>query len=317
VGVTQPFVGFNDLWHGAQVQRALRPFPQYDYIDSGCCLQNVGMSTYEAMLVSLERRFRNGMNLLASYTWAKQITNSDSLLPNNGVGVAQVQNVNNLHEEKAVSAQDVPHTVVLSWLYELPFGHGKTWLNHGIASYVVGGWEVGSVQRYMSGQPISFCCATSIPGFQNSIRFDRVPASDLKSVAYHQGHINPIGAQSADPSTNTFFNLDTIRQPDGGAFYDQNAVANRGEFGTFALGNMSRVTGEVRTPAYYNEDFSILKNTPIHENIVFQLKFEFLNAFNRHTFNIPDVAPNDNLFGVPNGTLTNPRNIQVTGRINF
>jgi hypothetical protein len=83
------------------------------------------------------------------------------------------------------------------------------------------------------------------------------------------------------------------------------------------LGDMPRVTGEVRTPAYYNEDFSILKNTPIHENIVFQLKFELLNAFNRHTFSIPDTAPNDNLFGVPNGTLTNPRNVQITGRINF
>ncbi len=317
VGVNQPFTGFNDLWHGAQVQRALRPFPQYDYIDSGCCLQNVGMSSYEALLTSLERRFRDGLNLMVSYTWSKSITNSDSLLPNNGVGVAQVQNVNNLHDEKAVSAQDVPHTVVLSWLYELPFGHGKTWLNHGIASYVVGGWEVGAVQRYMSGQPISFCCATGIPGFQNSIRFDRVPASDLKSVAYHQGTINPIGAQTANPSTNALFNLDTIRQPNGGAFLDENAVANRGEYGAFSLGDMPRVTGEVRTPAYYNEDISILKNTTIHENIVFQLKFELLNALNRHTFNIPDVAPNDNLFGVPNGTLTNPRNIQVTGRINF
>ena len=80
---------------------------------------------------------------------------------------------------------------------------------------------------------------------------------------------------------------------------------------------LEQIKGEVRTPRYYNEDFSILKNTTIHENIVFQLKFELLNAFNRHTFSIPDTAPNDNLFGVPNGTLTNPRNVQITGRINF
>jgi hypothetical protein len=129
--------------------------------------------------------------------------------------------------------------------------------------------------------------------------------------------VNPIGATAADPNTNSFFNLDTLRQPQGGAFYDQNAVANRGEFGAFSLGNMPRVTGEVRTPAYYNEDFSILKNTPIHENIVFQLKFELLNAFNRHTFGIPDVGPNDNLFGVPNNLVNTPRNVQITGRVNF
>ena len=317
VGVSEPFPGFNALWNGGQIQQALRPFPEYGYIDTGCCLQNVGMSSYDALLTSLERRFHNGINLLASYTWAKQITNSDSLLPNNGVGVAQVQNVNNLREEKAISAQDVPHTFVVSWLYELPFGHGKQWLNHGFGSYVAGGWVLGGVQRYMSGQPISFCCASGIPGFENQIRFDRVAGSDLKSPAYHQGRVNPIGAQIADPNTNSLFNLDTLRQPNGGAFYDQNAVANRGQFGAFGLGDMPRVTGEVRTPAYYNEDFSILKNTPIYENISFQLKFELLNAFNRHTFSIPDTGPNDNLFGVPNGLVNTPRNVQITGRFNF
>ena len=317
VGVTEPFPGFNALFHGGQVQQALRPFPQYDFIDTGCCLENVGMSSYEAMLVSLQRRFHNGMNLQASYTWAKQITNSDSLLPNNGVGVAQVQNVNNLHAEKAVSAQDVPQTLVISYLYQLPFGRGRQWLTHGVANYVVGGWEVGGVQRYMSGQPISFCCANGIPGFENSIRFDRVQGSSLKSPAYRYHTLQPIGAQSANPNTNSFFNLDTLRQPAGGAFYDQNAVANRGQYGAFGLGDTPRVTGEVRTPPYYNEDFSILKNTPIHERWTFQLKFELLNAFNRHTFNIPDTGPNDNLFGVPNGTINTPRNVQITGRITF
>ena len=323
VGVTEPFAGFNALWHGAQVQQALRPFPQYGFIDTGCCLENVGMSSYEAMLVSLERRFHNGMNLLSSYTWAKQITNSDSLLPNNGVGVAQVQNVNNLHGEKSISAQDVPHTFVLSGLYQLPFGRDRHWMNHGLASYAVGGWEVGGVLRYMSGQPFSFCCANGIPGFENEIRFDRVPGSSLKSSAYRNGHVNPIGAQAADPNTNSLFNLDTLRQPAGGAFFDQNAVANRGQYGSFGLGDMPRVTGEVRTPAYYNEDISILKNTSIHEGIDFQLKFELLNAFNRHTFSVPYTGsnpysnPNDNLFGIPNNTVNTPRNVQITGRINF
>ena len=248
VGVSQPFVGFNDLWHGAQVQQALRPFPQYDYIDSGCCLQNVGMSSYEALLVSLERRFHHGFNLLASYTSAKQITNSDSLLPNNGVGVAQAQNVNNLHQEKAISAQDVPQTFVISYLYQLPFGQGQRWLNHGLASYAAGGWQIGGVQRYMSGQAFSFCCANGIPGFENQIRFDRAPGTSLKSMAYRNGHVNPIGTTAADPNTTSFFNLDTQRQPNGGAFYEENGVANRGQYGAFRLGDMPRVTGEVRPP---------------------------------------------------------------------
>ena len=81
--------------------------------------------------------------------------------------------MNDLHQEKAISTQDIPQNFVASELYELPFGKGKQFLNRGPLSYVVGGWEVGGVQRYMSGQPVSFGSSTGIPGFQNAIRFSR------------------------------------------------------------------------------------------------------------------------------------------------
>ena len=68
---------------------------------------------------------------------------------------------------------------------------------------------------------------------------------------------------------------------------------------------------------YLHEDFSLIKNTPIKGNVVFQLEVEALNAFNRHAFQIPDDNPNDQLFGVPTATLDNPRQLQLTGRINF
>jgi len=87
-GVTAPFPGFATLWGpGGQVQQALRPFPQYGFIATDCCLQNVGMSSYEALLVSVNRRFRDGLNLQASYTWSKTLTDADSALPGiNGGG---------------------------------------------------------------------------------------------------------------------------------------------------------------------------------------------------------------------------------------
>jgi hypothetical protein len=82
------------------------------------------------------------------------------------------------------------------------------------------------------------------------------------------------------------------------------------------LGNTPRVTG-IRMPAWQNEDFSVLKDTPIHENITFQLKFEFLNAFNRHLFSSPDDNPADFTFGIPTSQANSPRAIQVTGRLSF
>ncbi|MGI8772688.1 MAG: carboxypeptidase regulatory-like domain-containing protein [Acidobacteriaceae bacterium] len=305
VGVPVPFAGFTSLWGpGAPIQRALRPFPQYDYIDSGCCLQNVGMSSYNALLVSLTRRYRNGLTLQVSYTWAKNLTDADSALPNQSIAVSQVQNPFNLRMDKAISAQDIPHTFVIAPLYQLPFGRNRRFLNHGIPSYIAGGWSLGSVQRYQSGQPISFCCATPIPGFQNSIYYNRDFSQSLASTAYRSGHLNPLV-----PSQNSYFNTN--------AFIDPNSVATRGT-GAWNFGNIPRVTGEVRTQPYFNEDISVLKSTPIKEGVDFVLKGEFLNAFNRHQFAIPgDLNPADGNFGVPTASVATARNLQITARITF
>lgn len=305
-GVNEPFTGFTTLWGpGVQVQQALRPFPQYAYIASDCCLQNKGMSTYNALLVSLQRNFRNGLNLLASYTWSKNITNADSALPGINAGIQQIQNPDNLRQEKSISSQDIPQTFVVSWLYELPFGPDHRFLNHGLLGSLVGGWELGGIQRYMSGAPISFgCTGTGIPGWDNCIRFSRVPGQSLKSVNY--SNLNPF-----DATRNSMFNR--------AAFVDPNSAAIRGG-GAYTFGNLPRVTGEIRDYRYLNEDFSLIKNTRIHERLNFELKFDLLNAFNRHTFTIPDTEPNNvNTFGVPTGTLQGSlqRVGQITGRITF
>jgi hypothetical protein len=234
-----------------------------------------------------------------------------------------VQNVNDLHQEKAISTQDIPQNFVASELYELPFGKGKPFLNQGPINYVVGGWEVGGVQRYLSGQPVSFGASTGIPGFQNSIRFSRNGSASYESPVARSGKINPFNVPSygADPEINTLFNLPTdraaaINQPGNAAFVDQNLEQYRNG-GAFSFGNVPRVEGEYRLNKYLHEDFSLIKNTPIKGNVVFQFEVEALNAFNRHAFQIPDTNPNDQLFGVPTATIDNPRNLQITGRINF
>jgi len=302
-GVTAPFPGFATLWGpGGQVQQALRPFPQYGFIATDCCLQNVGMSSYEALLVSVNRRFRDGLNLQASYTWSKTLTDADSALPGINGGVGQEQNPSNLHQEKALSSQDIPRTLVLSWIYQLPFGQGRKWLNNGFAGRVLGGWDLGAVQRYMSGEPISFRCASGIPGWDNCIYFTRVAGQSFKSAAYASGSLNLANGD-------VMFNR--------GAFTDLNLESIRNG-APFTFGNIPRVTGEVRNWPYYNEDFSVTKNVPIRERLSLSLRFELLNVFNRHVFGIPDTQPNDGSnFGRPTFTIDTPRNVQIFGRLTF
>src|SRR5277367_397194 len=326
-GVPVPFPGFFNLWgNGVTIQQALRPFPQYDFIDSGCCLEATGHSRYNAMLVSLSRRFRDGLSLQASYTWSKNLNDTDSALPNTNPGQPQVQNSQNLHEEKAISIQDVTNTFVASPVYELPFGKGKQFLNSGLASYFLGGWQVGAILRYQDGQPMPFCSTVGIPGWENATRYDLVPNVPIKSAAYRRGwkSINPFNtANGTDPNVNSFFNgSDTnsaYAYTHGAkpAFIDQVAAVDATSANVpYTLGNTPRVTN-IRMPNWYNEDISILKDIPIHESVMFELKFEFLNAFNRHMFTSPDDNPADFTFGIPTSQANSPRAIQVTGRISF
>jgi hypothetical protein len=327
--VPAPFTQFVPLYGGAAtVAQALLPFPQYMDIDSDCCLENLGMSTYNALLAKVERRFRNGLNLLASYTFSKTLTDADSALPAfagfSGGGYGQ--NPYNLKGEKSLSYQDIPHTFVLSYLYELPVGPGKKFVKHGGAvGKVLGGWEVGGVQRYQSGQPLVFGCATGVPGFSSylgpCIRYDQVRGQPLLSStasSFNVGNVallggtgcteNANGTFSAPAGATTYFNC--------AAFVDPNApalVASRG----YAFGAMPRVIGNVRSQPFVNEDFSIMKSTAISESRVLIFKAEFVNAFNRHVFTRPDTGLTDGGFGTSYGTVDSPRNIQFTLRFQF
>lgn len=326
-GLSAPYAGFN-----GQVQQALRPFPQYAYIATDCCLQNVGHSSFDALIATLVRRFSNGLNLQLSYTWSKTVTDADSILPGINGGVNQEQDPFDHHNAKALSIQDIPHTVVLSYIYELPFGRNRSYLNHSnkFVDGLIGGWQVGAVHRYQSGEPISFGCADGIPGWDNCISFSRVSGSDLSShlhnADFHALDKNP-GRPGPDPSVDSIFN-GLLRKDDAAysalqlhpALYSQNAPTNRNG-GAFSLGTVPRVTGEVRNFRFLNEDFSIIKNTHITERWVFQLKAELLDGLNRHNFATPDTQPYNNDFGVPRSVIGGPtdghREIQFTGRINF
>ena len=351
-GIAAPFPQFLQNWGGnPQLQQALRPFPQYDFIDQGCCLENVGMSSFNALVSSVQRHYHEGLNLQASYTLAHTFTDADSALPNVGQRVVQDMHVENLHLEKAVSWLDLRHTFVFSGLYELPFGKGKQYLNHGPLSLIAGGWEVGTVERMQSGQPLSFGCAAGIPGFQNCIRFSREPGVSLKSAIYKKGakHLNPFfvptPGQSVDPNVHTMFNLEynDVTRSDSDvsgapiAFYDVNAnyardCQNTDTHASTYLSNckggldqpyafptgLPRTTSEIRLPLYFNNDMSIIKKIPFYENYTLSIKAELLNAFNEHSFGQPDLNPYDiGSFGVPTYTVNGPRNVQLTARFQF
>jgi hypothetical protein len=307
-GVPLPYANFQQTWGGgANVSQALRPFPQYGYINTDSYLQNVGQSSYDALEAKLERRFHNGLNLLASYTFSKTITDADSIQPFYSTLQSQggTQNPFDHKAEKAVSNQDVPNNFVVSYLYELPVGHGKRFLGNASkpVDAIVGGWRIGGIQRYLSGQPISFFGEPGIPGFDNGIRPNRVPGQPVKGFT---GNYNPFTWQLGQTCTTGYWNC--------AAFADPNA--NRGT-GAFQFGDMPRNSADIRAFPFYQEDFSIAKTFPVSEMVKVEFRGEMFNAFNRHVFNKPDSGVLDNNFGQITSTLDGPRTMQFVLRLTY
>jgi hypothetical protein len=301
---------------GAIVAQALVPFPQYYGFNTDGALENLGQSTYNALEAQLTRRFHNGLNLMASYTWSKTLTDADSALPFFATlhqGGAP-QNVFDKNGDKAISNQDLPQNFVLSYIYELPFGRNKKFLSHGtLANEVAGGWSVSGIQRYESGQPIAFACATGVPAYNDCIRFNPVAGQTLYSSAWTGGHFNPI--------TDSAFNAAGLSDPNSAP-----NIAARGN--TYAFGSLTRVDSAVRMATYASEDFNLLKRTKITETSDVLFQANFLNAFNRHIWNRPgDLNPYDGAFGQVNygtfsttgggGYLLFPRRIQLQLKVEF
>jgi len=207
------------------------------------------------------------------------------------------ENVFDPKMDKAISNQDLPQNFVLSYIYELPFGKGKRFLNSGgVADRVVGGWSISGVQRYESGQPLAFGCATGVPAYADCIRFDSVSGQSIYSSEWSSksGNFNPVSGISGG-----VVNQSSMFNP--AAFSDPNSLANLTARGTYAFGDTPRVYSSIRMSPYLSEDFNLLKSTKITESKEVLLEVSILNAFNRHVWNRPeDLEPNDpiNSFGV-------------------
>jgi len=315
----QPYAGFSCnagcTWGETEpVEQALRPFPQYGYVNEDSYLQNVGQASYDALTAKLERRFHNGLNVLASYTFSKTLTDADAIQPYYSTLQNQggTQNPYDHKAEKAVSNEDIPNNVVVSYLYELPVGKGKQFLANTPkpVSAVISSWRISGVQRYLGGQPISFFGANGIPGFDNGIRPNRVATQ----AARRSGPFNPfsfinsgsIGAGSGACTTG-YWNC--------AAFADPNP--NPGLYVPYKFGTMPRNSADIRGFGFYDEDFGINKAIPISDRVKMDFRGEMFNAFNRHSFNKPDSGIQDTNFGQITSTLLGPRNVQFTMRITY
>jgi hypothetical protein len=306
-GITAPFPGFSALWGSrATVAQALRPFPQYSYIDTYAGQgDHSGHSTYHALITQVQRRLSAGLTVQASYVLSKLLTDSDNAGGSLSLaGVSYAANFFDRGLEKSIGAYDVTHDFKFAGEYQLPFGRGQRYLSKGPAAWLLGNWRVASINVYDSGQPVGVQTSLTLPIYANSAA-GRVPAY----VTSYNGW-QPNWSGGFDPSKDTFF------VPYGtGPFPIQGSGTALN-----SIGNETRFNPKVRLFANLNENMSLTKEFRFKENMRVEFRAEAFNVFNRVRFGDGSTSLQSTTFGVLAGSgsqLNTPRQLQLALKLYF
>jgi hypothetical protein len=256
--------------------------------------QNAGDADFHGMTISIRRALSNGFSFDFNYTLSHSIDNASAAEGGSGQDGAVIQNIFQPGEFRGSSDFDIRHQVNANFIYELPFGTGKKWVNttHSWLNTIVGGWQLQSILRFSSGLP------TVVQGdyvwntnyWQNSLAITTGPVSAGT-------HIDNNGVPSlftTTDATNSF------------------ADAWPGATGTRAA---------LRLPGMKNIDLAVSKSFPLPfkalEGHRIQFRAEAFNAFNFVNFTQPSLQlANTNTFGEFTST-TDPRVMQFALRYEF
>ena len=273
-----------------QLNRLLRPYPEYSSVGGYRASRNIGNSIYHALQLKYEKRFSRGLSVISHYTFSKMISDSD--VSGSDVdwlaGGSTVQDVKDLRNERSIAVFDRPHRMVVNFDYQIPIGRkralGKS-MNR-ILDAAVGGWELMSSILASSGAPL---------GISQS-------ASNL-----WQGNQRPI--LLGDPSVpgsprdklNNYFNVSAFQQ-----------------VGPDLIGSTPRFLSRYRGPSLVNEDATLMKNFNITESKYVQLRLEAYSVTNSPQWGMPGTsfAPGSSSFGQITSAGGN-RSVQIAAKFYY
>ena len=222
-----------------------------------------GVSSYNALQVDLTRRISQGLSVRGVYTFSKTLDDGDSLNQTTaGNAPGLVSNPFDLAADKGLATFDVRNVGVINAVYELPFGRGKMYASdvEGWKNGLVGGWSVASIVTIQSGFP-----------FTPQLSYNPSNTGDTR---------NPVR-----PFLNPNFKGSVVLGNPSQWFNPAAFIAPPSTIGFF--GNVGRDT--YIGPGLGTWDFSVLKDTRIHERLSVQFRAEIFNILDRANFNTPNL----------------------------
>ncbi|MFZ0302643.1 MAG: carboxypeptidase-like regulatory domain-containing protein [Terracidiphilus sp.] len=270
------------------VAQSLSPYPEF----CGSVSDEeppIGTNNYNALQANFKHRFGQGLVFTASYTFSKFL--SDVGGPeewgsvNGDTGGSGVRNFYDLKADWSVDGEDIPQSLVLNYVYELPFGRGKKFggnMNRAVDA-AVGGWQVNGITSVQSGFPMSIGPngnSSTVYGGNQHVNLTGAPFKSGSCGAGTAGNPSiPVGTKYC------FFNPAAFTPPPA-----------------YTFGNGPRYYSNLRAPRYVDEDLTVAKWFNLAERFRLQVAVQMFNAFNHPNFGIPDSGAGDPTMGESSST---------------
>jgi hypothetical protein len=275
----QPYPSATNTYAQANATRPLPAWGKISWAQSGL------KASYNALLVKLHQEYGNGLSFTAAYTYAKAIDNGAGIISTGDSSSATPQNSRNLTGDTGPSDFDIKSRFVVSPVYDLPFGKGKSYLNHGFATPIVGGWRLSGIFSTQTGTPFTITNGSTLVG----------------GVAENnQSHTFEASSSTSNDRPNWVSNPNVGAPHTVAHWFNTSAFALNAP-GTFGTSGRNTVRG----PHYTDFDAAIARDFPIYRESIIQFRVEGFNIANH---------PN---FYNPNGNFTkyDPTNLGAFGSI--
>ena len=296
--VTNPFYGVitdpNSPLSGSEITRSnlYRAYPQYS--NTTMFEPPWANSIYHALQVRVEKRFSRGLQFLTTYTWGKSIDNASVMGGGTtwlGGTTSSLQNPYDFHAERSVSEFDIPHTLQVSYTWELPIGRGKAvgtdW--NPVLNAIAGGWATNGIWRFASGMPISLLLegGQAIPTFGTQRPDLTGPLTRASNWTLDQYFADPTVAAKPEP---------------------------------YVFGTAPRFVHTVRQPGTNTAALSMFKQfslNPLREGAKLEFRAEAFNALNHPQFCGPHATVGQDSFGKITAQCNTPREGQLALKLYF
>jgi hypothetical protein len=268
-----------------------------------------GVSNYNGLQASFQRRFTKGLAVDANYTWSKGLADTSTFSQQGDQGWSNALPTNIRATEYGNTDTDLQNRFAISLNYELQYGKEFS----GIKKAVFSGWQTNVIGSWQSGKVFSIVSSGS--GADNPL--DSGPAAPIPT---HYGYNN----RAVPQNNNGADRPNTIKDPRLGhhtltEFFDTSAFAPQ-TLGT--IGNTQR--NSMFGPHFRDFDLSLFKNFPVTEGATIQFRTEAFNISNTPNFFIGNNNTSNQEFGNASfGQITatdpnyNPRQYQFVLKVLF